>query len=167
MHGQFKTWQNCVVKALDQDHMSNRIMVRAQPTTRRVGPLLSSSDKHKCCPRTNRVCVRQVLEGLRSAADELPMDMSTCELMETLEEALKTYCICNGKDDDTFMIGCDHCDDWFHGLSAAPRVLPHTQARVAHPCTPERRTAHTHDRGLCAAVWRMTEGLCVSWQGGA
>merc|ERR1719510_394084 len=26
-----------------------------------------------------------------------------------------TYCICKSPDEDRFMIGCDNCDDWFHG----------------------------------------------------
>ena len=38
--------------------------------------------------------------------------MSGSELMARLKESLKTYCVCNGKDDDTFMIQCDDCEDW-------------------------------------------------------
>ena len=43
------------------------------------------------------------------------MDFTHSELMDRLKEALKTYCICGGKDDDSFMIQCDDCEDWFHG----------------------------------------------------
>lgn len=26
-----------------------------------------------------------------------------------------TYCVCKSSDEDRFMIGCDNCDNWFHG----------------------------------------------------
>ena len=57
----------------------------------------------------------QVLEKLEEQAGEIEVDFTNSELMERLAEALKTYCICGGKDDDTFMIQCDDCEDWFHG----------------------------------------------------
>jgi hypothetical protein len=55
------------------------------------------------------------LEGLEKQANQIEVDFTNSELMARLAEALKTYCICGGKDDDTFMIQCDDCEDWFHG----------------------------------------------------
>jgi hypothetical protein len=60
----------------------------------------------------NRIAV---LESLLESSKDLGVDMSNNELMEMLQESLKTYCICGGKDDDTFMIQCEDCEDWFHG----------------------------------------------------
>lgn len=57
----------------------------------------------------------QILEDLQKQANDIDVDFTNSELMDRLAEALKTYCICGGKDDDTFMIQCDDCEDWFHG----------------------------------------------------
>lgn len=71
------------------------------------------------CNESQSECVRvhcyQILEDLEKQAKEIEIDFTNSELMARLAEALKTYCICGGKDDDTFMIQCDDCEDWFHG----------------------------------------------------
>ncbi|KAG1714867.1 CXXC-type zinc finger protein 1 [Nymphon striatum] len=35
--------------------------------------------------------------------------------VESYDETTTTYCICRSKNTDRFMIGCDRCNEWFHG----------------------------------------------------
>lgn len=31
------------------------------------------------------------------------------------DDDVKIYCVCRSSDTSRFMIGCDSCEDWFHG----------------------------------------------------
>jgi hypothetical protein len=54
----------------------------------------------------------QELESLLQEARAIPIDLS--KHTEILKNATQRYCICRGPYEG-FMIGCDTCDEWYHG----------------------------------------------------
>jgi len=52
--------------------------------------------------------VKQLIEEHDSLLIEMP------EELDTLKQATVGYCICR-RPYDGFMIGCDHCEEWYHG----------------------------------------------------
>ena len=54
----------------------------------------------------------EVLKKLLDEGKKIPVDLDAH--LQVLETATKEYCICCGPSEG-WMIGCEHCDDWFHG----------------------------------------------------
>ncbi|XP_021239444.1 CXXC-type zinc finger protein 1-like [Numida meleagris] len=50
--------------------------------------------------------------GKRAAMDS---EFSDAEVGAGGEENAPVYCVCRKPDINCFMIGCDHCNEWFHG----------------------------------------------------
>lgn len=46
------------------------------------------------------------------------------------------YCICRGRDDGTFMICCEGCENWFHGVCVNIREKdgPNVDAYYCQKC---------------------------------
>ena len=106
-------WREKVESTIDS-RQADRIAVRQDTTSLFVA----------LCRPLPKILFVQVLEKLEEQASEIEVDFTNSELMKRLAEALKTYCICGGKDDDTFMIQCDDCEDWFHGRCVNVEVRP-------------------------------------------
>ncbi|KAK2513307.1 hypothetical protein Q9966_016175 [Columba livia] len=55
--------------------------------------------------------------GLRGGGDNATMDseFSDAEAPAGGEENAPVYCVCRKPDINCFMIGCDNCNEWFHG----------------------------------------------------
>jgi len=54
-------------------------------------------------------------EKEKQPEEEKPEESEEEESDSDEEEDPNLYCICKGRDDGTFMIACDECEDWFHG----------------------------------------------------
>ena len=52
------------------------------------------------------------LEALLKEAQAMPIDLA--KHTEILQSATQQYCICRAPYEG-FMIGCDTCDEWYHG----------------------------------------------------
>ena len=56
------------------------------------------------------------LHGLAEQADRMPFRTTLRDRIATvLEDNARRHCLCGGPSDGRFMIGCDGCDNWFHG----------------------------------------------------
>lgn len=62
------------------------------------------------------------------------------------------YCICRGPDDHRFMIGCDICEDWFHGecVDIAKDVGENLIERFVCPLCHEKTGLHTVFKKTCS-----------------
>ncbi|CAB9497258.1 Nucleosome-remodeling factor subunit [Seminavis robusta] len=71
------------------------------------------SNKVKRCDldqgSTNATAVQALIEEHESLLLEMPEELAT------LQQAMKLYCICR-RPYSGFMIGCDECEEWYHGL---------------------------------------------------
>jgi hypothetical protein len=54
----------------------------------------------------------EVLKKLLQESSSILVDLS--QYVSTLQQAVQVYCICR-KSYSGFMVGCDNCDEWFHG----------------------------------------------------
>lgn len=61
------------------------------------------------------------------------------------------YCVCRGKDDHTWMIGCEACDDWFHGRCVNLKKEEHEMllAKFICPNCTESGRGHTTWKPMC------------------
>lgn len=57
-----------------------------------------------------------VLKQLRADKARLPMLQSVLEaqLLSVCEQGVEPYCVCRGMNLGTLMVGCEHCDEWYH-----------------------------------------------------
>ncbi len=56
------------------------------------------------------------LNEIMATARQIPLTMpEQARLWHTIQDGGSRYCICGGPSDGSFMLGCDHCDKWFHG----------------------------------------------------
>ena len=56
------------------------------------------------------------LNELLTFARQIPLTMPEyTRIWHTIQDGGSRYCICGGPSDGSFMLGCDHCDKWFHG----------------------------------------------------
>ena len=57
-----------------------------------------------------------VLNSLDFGSSALPFEVpeTTC-LANAIEDKGCRHCLCGGANDGTFMLGCDKCEEWFHG----------------------------------------------------
>ncbi|KAI0204269.1 hypothetical protein F4808DRAFT_373879 [Astrocystis sublimbata] len=62
------------------------------------------------------------------------------------------YCLCRGPDDHRWMIGCDVCEDWFHGecVDLAKDVGEKLVERFVCPNCTDNRNNYTKFRKTCA-----------------
>jgi len=58
-----------------------------------------------------------LLSQLAEQKDRIPVVVGDEQrrVSAMLEDGGERYCTCRGPSDGKFMIGCDHCDGWFHG----------------------------------------------------
>ena len=73
--------------------------------------LASSSAKRRARPKKKRRKL-PVSDVDINMSDDQP---DTTALVEK-DTKSTVYCYCRKADGDEFMIGCDHCDRWFHGI---------------------------------------------------
>lgn len=56
------------------------------------------------------------LKELLTFARQIPLTMPEySRIWHTIQDGGSRYCVCGGPSDGSFMLGCDHCDKWFHG----------------------------------------------------
>jgi hypothetical protein len=56
------------------------------------------------------------LKGLASIGVDIPVCIPLEQRLTTIiEDGGCRHCLCGGPSDGRFMVGCDHCDVWFHG----------------------------------------------------
>ncbi len=51
----------------------------------------------------------------RKAHGDNTLSNTTTPIPENIYKGKEVYCICRKPDDGTFMVGCEDCNDWFHG----------------------------------------------------
>jgi hypothetical protein len=57
------------------------------------------------------------LQELAKSADSIPLLLPYEHRLENvIEDEGCRYCLCGGPSDGRFMVGCDKCDNWFHGV---------------------------------------------------
>lgn len=58
----------------------------------------------------------ELLNSIDSGSNTLPFEMpeTTC-LANAIDDKGCRHCLCGGPNDGTFMLGCDKCEQWFHG----------------------------------------------------
>ena len=57
-----------------------------------------------------------LLQQHAQVGKQIPMKIpQTLQLVNTIEDEGKRYCLCGGPSDGSFMLNCDECDGWFHG----------------------------------------------------
>ena len=67
-------------------------------------------------PGETRPISMDLLKGLDGGSPDLPFEIpETFCLASAIEDKGHRHCICGGANDGTFMLGCDKCDEWFHG----------------------------------------------------
>jgi COMPASS component SPP1 len=71
-------------------------------------------------PKTITAKNKKSQSGTPIGSSPVPHDRSSVTLVSDMEDSDSEeddtlYCVCRGKDDHTWMIGCEACDDWFHG----------------------------------------------------
>ncbi|KXJ94086.1 hypothetical protein Micbo1qcDRAFT_231654 [Microdochium bolleyi] len=82
----------------------------AMPRRMKPGP------KKKGTAATKKSSGRKLVNGHKlKAARERTADEGADEDSSEAEMDNGPYCICRGPDDHRWMIGCDVCEDWFHG----------------------------------------------------
>lgn len=58
-----------------------------------------------------------MLKELFFAAKQIPLTMpEEARLWNTIEDKGCRHCICGGPSDGSFMLCCDNCDNWYHGI---------------------------------------------------
>lgn len=56
------------------------------------------------------------LKLLSSAGEDIPVYTQLEQRLSTvIDDGGCRHCLCGGPSDGRFMVGCDHCDGWFHG----------------------------------------------------
>lgn len=63
--------------------------------------------------RVDAAKVKVILDQARRIPVRLGKLRRQCEAI--IEDGGRRYCICRGPSDGSFMLGCDRCDEWFHG----------------------------------------------------
>jgi len=79
-----------------------------------------------------------ILKELEVTADELPLHLKEESLLRgAIEEKGARHCICGGPSDARFMLSCDKCDNWFHGLCVnfSQDELEEKQTWICPPCS--------------------------------
>ena len=72
----------------------------------------------------------ELIKRLRDEKETIPVKTAQDRcLAEMVEDGGSRYCICKGPADGSFMVGCDHCEGWFHGRCVG--VTAHEGARMA------------------------------------
>lgn len=67
-------------------------------------------------PGETRPFSMDVLNSLDCGSPDHPFDVpETFCLASAIEDKGHRHCFCGGANDGTFMLGCDKCDEWFHG----------------------------------------------------
>lgn len=63
------------------------------------------------------------LRNLLAEAKRIPVSLSLePKVVAALEDGGNRYCLCRGPNDGSFMVGCDTCEEWFHGLCVNLKV---------------------------------------------
>ncbi|CAN0038377.1 unnamed protein product [Choristocarpus tenellus] len=44
------------------------------------------------------------------------------KVVAAMEDGGNRYCLCRGPNDGSFMVGCDSCEEWFHGACVNIKV---------------------------------------------
>lgn len=63
------------------------------------------------------------LRNLLTEAKQIPVLLSLePKVVAALEDEGNRYCLCRGPNDGSFMVGCDTCEEWFHGACVKIKV---------------------------------------------
>mmetsp|Transcript_6903 Transcript_6903/g.11430 ORF Transcript_6903/g.11430 Transcript_6903/m.11430 type:complete len:550 (+) Transcript_6903:1134-2783(+) len=67
-------------------------------------------------PGETRPFSMEQLKSLEFGCSAVPFDVpeASC-LINAIEDKGRRYCLCGGANDGSFMLGCDKCENWFHG----------------------------------------------------
>jgi hypothetical protein len=73
----------------------------------------------------------ELLRELLKESKLIPIDLSAH--VQVLEQATQEYCLCCAPSDG-WMIGCEHCDDWFHGRCIGLKETDNVENYVCPRC---------------------------------
>lgn len=63
------------------------------------------------------------LQRLLADAKHIPVQLALeSKVMAALDDGGNRYCLCRGPNDGSFMVGCDSCEEWFHGACVRLKV---------------------------------------------
>lgn len=63
------------------------------------------------------------LRKLLDEAKHIPVLLSLePKVVAALDDGGNRYCLCRGPNDGSFMVGCDTCEEWFHGACVKLKV---------------------------------------------
>jgi hypothetical protein len=67
-------------------------------------------------PGETRPYSMELLRSLEFGCSAVPFEVpeGSC-LANAIEDKGRRYCLCGGANDGSFMLGCDKCENWFHG----------------------------------------------------
>ena len=90
--------------------MMKSILQRARTWQSKVGKALAPR------PGETKPVNVDTLKGLVSAASDIPLSLpeESC-LSNVIDDQGSRYCICGGPHYGSFMVGCDKCEQWYHG----------------------------------------------------
>lgn len=109
--------------------------------------------KKKGTAATKKGSGRKLINGHRlKAARERASDEGVDEGSSDAETDNGPYCICRGPDDHRWMIGCDVCEDWFHGtcVDLAKDVGERLIERFVCPTCTDGKANYTKFKKTCA-----------------
>lgn len=86
--------------------MAKRVTVWQNKVTKALSPIPGETQPYSI----------HLLKELASAGDDIPVCMPLeVRLRSVIEDGGCRYCLCGGPSDGLFMVGCEHCDGWYHG----------------------------------------------------
>mmetsp|Transcript_15649 Transcript_15649/g.18635 ORF Transcript_15649/g.18635 Transcript_15649/m.18635 type:complete len:157 (+) Transcript_15649:1303-1773(+) len=98
------------LRVMSVDMLLRNLVERAKSWTERARKLLNSPIE---VPSTTIVVEGQ---KLLYSVNNIPVDMpEEKQLVACLDDSATRYCLCKGFNDGGFMIGCDGCENWYHG----------------------------------------------------
>jgi|MDSY01.2.fsa_nt_gb hypothetical protein len=106
----------------------------------------------------------QVIKELRNQKEHIPVKISQeRRLAAMIEDEGARYCICKGPSDGSFMIGCDHCDEWYHGrcvgvsTAVGDALAANAQQYMCPMCSEKNGTEYKYQIGPASTIDAQTD----------
>ena len=99
---------------------------------------------------------------LCSCGTDQPSGCFVALLLQVAGDEAEVYCVCHGMNDGSFMVGCDHCDNWYHGQCiGVTESLDDDVSLTCPPCCKAKGIAYQYQAAAAAYAERARKAAAA------